>query len=363
MTEVNLKGRRDQYVRGVEEKLPDTTLFPGFTKTLSLRYGINPGHPAAFYSEQGASGPNMADFKVLQEGTKGLGYINVGDMDLGQSLIRTLYNNYPGLTVYCIIKHEMPSGVAIAKDSYIAFKNAWGSDPLSSFGGVHNCSQEIDEKIAIELIDKAKNVEVVYAPSYSTKALEILAQRDSLRIVQMQDLNQESIDNGLDYKRVTGGLLVQPRWETRIKTPGDVECISERQATETEIAAGIFNWIVASYTRSNAIVIGTEEKTHGIGSGQRSRIDAAYDAIRFANGRGGTNPCFGSEKTFMASDAFMPSTDVVELAAKSGITGIIFPLGSIKDKDVIQAANDNGLILLVTRKPGEIDCERCFTHR
>ena len=354
--------RRAQYSTRVEEELPETLSFPTFTKKISLRYGINPGHPAAFYSEEGATGPNMGNLKVLQEGSKGLGYINVGDMNVGQGLIKALHNDSPELASYCIIKHEMPSGVGIGIEPHGAYLNAWGSDPLSSFGGVHVSSQEIDVWIARELIDKSKNVEVVYAPSFSDDALEVLKDRKSLRVVQMQDLDLASVDNGLDYKRVDGGMLVQPRWETKIHTPEDLECISDRSASEAEIEAALFNWKVAGFTRSNAVVIGTYNRTHGIGSGQRSRIDAAYDAIRIANGRDGTNPSFGSKGTFMASDAYMPSTDVVELAAESGVTGIIFPLGSIMDKEVIRVADEKGLALLATRAEGTTNCERCFTH-
>ncbi len=362
MTTPNLgKERRAQYVDPVEEHLPEQLEFPGFTKSLSMRYGINPGDPAAFYAEQGASGPNMANFEVLQEG-KGLGYINVADMDVGQSLIRLLHNDYSGRAAYCIIKHEIPSGVGIGPDIKTAYENAWGSDPLASFGGVHVCSQEINATIATELIDKKKNVEVVYAPSFSENALEILAQRKPLRVVQMQDINQESIDNGLDYKRVTGGELVQPRWETKIHTADDLECISEKQPTDDQVKAALFNWKVAGFTRSNAIIVGTQNKVHGVGSGQRSRIDAAHDAIRFANGRNGTNLSFGAKGTFMASDAYLPVTDVVELAAEEGIEGIVFPLGSIADKDVIEVGNEKGLVLLATRKPGTDSCERCFRH-
>ena len=367
MTDELDKERRAQYSRRVKEDLPDTLSFPTFIKRLPLKYGINPGHPAAFYSEEGASGPNMGDFQVLQEGSRGhgpigLGYINVGDMNVGQSLVRLLHNDYPGFAVYCIVKHEMPSGVGIGRDLHTAYMNAWGSDPLSSFGGVHVTSQEVDNVIARELVDKTKNVEVIYAPSFSQDALEILEERKSLRVVIMQDINEPSIDDGFDYKRVRGGMLVQPRWETRIHTPKDLECISERLTIPGEMEAALFNWKVAGFTRSNAVIIGTRYKTHGIGSGQRSRIDAAYDAIRFANGRKGTNPSFGSKGTFMASDAYMPSTDVVELAAEFGITGIIFPLGSIMDKEVIRVANEKGLVLLATRAQGTNDCERCFTH-
>ncbi len=356
------KERREQYRRKVAEDFPERLEFPEFRKKLSLRYGINPGGPAAFYAEEGASGPNMANFKVLQEG-RGLGYINTADLDLGQSLVKTLHDDYPESVVYVIVKHEMPSGVAIGRDSILAFEDAWVSDPLSSFGGVHVTSGRLEESVAKELIDKEKNVEAIFAPSYSPEALDILKGRKDLRVLQMQDINLPAIDNGLDYKRVEGGMLIQYRWKTRIHTAQDLECVSVRQPTLYEINAARFTWKVAGFTRSNAVILGTPYRTHGIGSGQRSRIAAAVQAVDFANGFGERYLGFGSKGTFMASDAYMPSTDVVELAAQHGITGIVFPLGSLKDKEVIDAADEHGLTLLATRKPGEKDSERCFTHR
>jgi len=151
--------------------------------------------------------------------------------------------------------------------------------------------------------------------------------------------------------------LVQKRFDSKIISPESVEVVSERIPSNEEVEAAIFCWAVACFTRSNAIVIGTPDKIHGIGSGQRSRIDAAEDAIKFSK-RG-----YGSEGCVMASDAFMPFTDVVELAAKSGITAIIYPLGSIRDEEVLQTANELGLAMIVTKKPGETDSERCFLHR
>ena len=133
--------------------------------------------------------------------------------------------------------------------------------------------------------------------------------------------------------------------------------VSKRKPTDEEIEAAIFNWNVACFTRSNAIVIGTKNRTHGIGSGQRSRVDAAEDAIKFSR-RG-----YGPEGCVMASDAFMPFPDVAELAAKNGITAIIYPLGSMRDNEVIETADSYGLAMIATKRPGETDSERCFLHR
>jgi phosphoribosylaminoimidazolecarboxamide formyltransferase/IMP cyclohydrolase len=189
-------------------------------------------------------------------------------------------------------------------------------------------------------------------------AQAILATRKPLRVVKLgAGIDETSRDNGLEFKRVEGGLLVQRRFDSKIVSPASVEVVSERVPTEDEMHAAIFCWTVACFTRSNAIVIGTADKIHGIGSGQRSRIDAAEDAIKFSE-RG-----YGSQGCVMASDAFMPFTDVVQLAAKKGITAIIYPLGSIRDQEVLRAADDLGLAMIITKKPGETDSERCFLHR
>lgn len=354
------KTARSQYSRRVEESFPDVLYFGGseFHKKIPMRYGENPGYPAAFYIEEGAKGPNMATLSVIQEGTKGLSYINMADMDLGQRLVCKLAEIKPHQIACALIKHEMPSGVAVASTIEEAFEKAWGSDPLSNFGSVDVFSGCVTESLAKLLVESQRNVEVVYAPDFTPECLSILASRKTLRVVRMGGAADEpAFDNGLEFKRLAGGLLVQKRFESRIKSAQDVEVVSKRQPTGDEIEAAIFNWVVACFTRSNAVVIGQKDKVHGIGSGQRSRIDAAECAIRFSR-RG-----YGPENCVLASDAFMPFPDVVELAAENGITAIIYPLGSIRDQEVIDRADALGLAMVVTRRPGETDCERSFLHR
>jgi AICAR transformylase/IMP cyclohydrolase PurH len=351
---------RSQYLTKVGEDFPEMLDLGGdrFVKRFPMRYGENPGYPAAFYQEAGAEGPNMGHLEVLQEGTKGLSYINVGDMDLGQRLARKLVQIFKGRLVCVLIKHEMPSGVALGDDPAETFEKAWKCDPLSNFGSVDVFSYRVTEPLARLLVESPRNVEVVYAPDFSPEALGVLATRKVLRVVRMgAPLDARSIDNGLELKRVAGGLLIQKRFDSKIVSPGSVEIVSVRKPGPEEIQAAIFNWTVACYTRSNAVVIGTSDRTHGIGSGQRSRIDSAEDAIRLSR-RG-----YGPEGCVLASDAFMPFPDVVELAAKHGITAVIYPLGSIKDQEVIDKANELGLGMIITRKPGELDSERCFLHR
>lgn len=351
---------RTQYQTRVSEDFPPSLTVgeTRFTKKISMRYGENPGYPAAFYQEEGASGPNMATMEVLQEGTKGLSFINVGDMDLGQRLAKKLTEVFPGQSVAVIIKHEMPSGVALAATGLEAFKKAWQTDPLSNFGSVDVFNFRVEADLAGLLVESARNIEVVYAPDFSPEALEVLATRKVLRVVRMgASLDLPSVDNGLEIKRVAGGLLVQKRFNSRIVSPDFIDVVSQKKPDDHQLRAALLCWTVACYTRSNAIVIGTEDKIHGIGSGQRSRIDAAEDAIRLSR-RG-----YGPLGCVLASDAFMPFPDVVELAAGHGITGIIYPLGSVKDQEVIARANELGLVMMVTRRPGEVDCERCFLHR
>jgi len=354
------KSPRKQYSTKVKEEFPELLQIgeQKFLKRLSMRYGENPGYPAAFYIEDKAAGPNMATMHVLQEGTKGLSYINVGDMDIGQRLVRKLSEIYKKRHICALMKHEMPSGVAMGASAVETFEKAWKSDSLSNFGSVDIFNFIVDDGLAKLLVESPRNVEVVYAPSYTPEALGILAQRKPLRVVRMgAPVDQPAVDNGLEFKRVAGGLLVQKRFDSKITSPASVETVSRRKPTDEELQAAIFNWTVATFTRSNAVVIGTADKVHGIGSGQRSRIDAAENAIRYSK-RG-----YGPEGCVMASDAFMPFPDVVELAAQNGIAAVIYPLGSIRDQEVIDKANELGLAMIVTRRPGDVDCERCFLHR
>jgi AICAR transformylase/IMP cyclohydrolase PurH len=354
------KRDREQYSTKVKEEFPETLQFGDriFSKKQSMRYGENPGYPAAFYAEAGASGPNMASIEILQEGTKGLGYINVADMDLGQRLAKKLNEIYKDKHICVIVKHEIPSGVAMGDTPEETFKKAWDCDSLSNFGSVDIFNYEVTKELSELLVEKGRSVEVVYAPAYSTEALEILATRQPLRVVKMGAfLDARAIDSGVEFKRVAGGLLIQKRFDSRITSADAVDIVSRRKPTKEEIEAAIFNWNVACFTRSNAVVIGKKDKVHGIGSGQRSRIDAARDAILYSR-RG-----YGPEGCVMASDAFMPFPDVVEVAVKNGITAIIYPLGSVRDQEVIARADELNLSMIITRRPGEVDSERCFLHR
>lgn len=354
------KTTREQYRTKVEEEFPENLELGEikFKKKLSMRYGENPGYPAAFYQEEGASGPNMATFDVLQEGTKGLSYINVGDMDLGQRLVRKLTSIYEDRHICVLVKHEMPSGVALGDTPVETFESAWKCDPLSSFGSVDVFNYKVERLLAERIVEQGRNVEVVYAPDFTPEALEVFSTKKPLRVIKMgTGCDEPSRDHEIEFKRVAGGLLIQKRFDSRITSADAVEVVSKRKPTHDEMEAAIFCWNVACFTRSNAIVIGTKDKVHGIGSGQRSRVDAAEDAIRLSH-RG-----YGPQGCVMASDAFMPFPDVVEISAENGITAIIYPLGSIRDEEVIAKADERGMAMIVTKRPDQPDSERCFLHR
>jgi len=352
---------KKQYSEKVAESFPEEISVGDtkFSKSMSLRYGFNPGCPAAFYKEVGASGPNLASMEVLQEGTKGLGFINLEDADYSMRIVEKMKEVFPNKECVAVMKHVNPSGVGLAETVEEAYHKAWDCDSLSAFGSVDGFSGEVNADVAKYLAEAKRNVEVVVAPSYSDKALEILASRKPLRVIRIHDFSNSTIDNGLEYKRVRGGLLVQKRFDSKVTSKDNIQVVSERQPTEEELDACIFNWIVAGYCRSNTIVVGKKDRTVGIGTGQMSRIDAARLALYNAN-----NKSDGSKGCVIASDAYMPFSDVMELAAISGITAIIWPLGSDNDNKVIEAGNRYGIALLATRyDPNQPDkFERCFDH-
>lgn len=356
------KGAKEQYSKKVKESFPDKMQVGGktFIKKMSLRYGFNPGYPAAFFVEEGASGPNLAEAEVLQKGTKGLGFINLEDADYSMRIVEKMVGVFPDKECVAVMKHVNPSGVGLADTVEKAYHKAWDCDSLSAFGSVDCFSGKVDENLAKYLAQPSRNVEVVVAPGYTPAALAILAKREPLRILRIPSFRSSTTkDNGLEYKRVRGGLLVQERFDSKVVSSKNVQVVSKRQPTEQEMNACLFNWLVAGFCRSNTIVVGKEDRTVGIGTGQMSRIDAARLAIYNAN-----NKSDGSHGCVMASDAYMPFTDVIELASTSGITAVIWPLGSNKDNEVIETGNRYNMTLLATRYDPEQPkaYERCFDH-
>jgi len=353
---------KKQYRQAVPEDFPPQIPIGNtlFEKLRSLKYGENPGMPAALYKEVGSAGPGIAGYEILQENPdKKLGFINILDLNASLKLVKRIKKLFPDYIASSVSKHVGPSGTARADNVFKAYNEAWDTDALSAFGGIIAFSDELDEETANLMITRF--FECVIAPGYTDKALDALRKKKDVRVVRVPSLDTELVDSKYQYIKLEGGLLVQKRYESQINSANNFRVVSQRQPTADELQAALFNWAVVGHVPSNAIVLGTPYKTVGIGGGQKSRIDSTRLAIYYANTRCKDG---SSRGTIMASDAFFPFRDSADLAGISGVTCIVFPLGSDKDKDTIQAGNEYGMSLLVPMpnpdKPEII--ERAFVH-
>jgi phosphoribosylaminoimidazolecarboxamide formyltransferase/IMP cyclohydrolase len=310
---------------------------PSFRESLNLqqtlRYGENPHQDAAFYREPGLTRPSVANAKQLHG--KELSYNNILDLDSALNLVR----EFPG-PACVVVKHNNPCGAACASALDAAFGAAWDGDPQSAFGGILAFNKPVDADAASALMDpKAKRfIECVIAPDYEPHALDALKQwKDNIRLLRTGEL--DGPPQGLDYRRVDGGLLVQTRdvgaddfdkWKT----------VTKRNPTEDEFNALWFAWLVCKHVKSNAIVLAKGQHVVGVGAGQMSRVDSVEIAVRKAGGR--------SRGSVLASDAFFPFRDNVDAAAKAGVTAIVQPGGSMRDADSIAACDEHGIAMVFT---------------
>lgn len=287
-----------------------------------LRYGENPHQRAVLYVDGGGGG--IAGAKVLQG--KQLSFNNYTDLDSAWELV--LEFDEPSAAV---IKHGNPCGVASAESPAEAYRRARDCDPVSAYGGVVGVNRVVDGSTASEIASTF--IEAVVAPGYSGEALEVLGRKPNMRV-----LEAAGRPGGLQYRQVSGGMLVQDP-DDRLFT-GEMKVVTKRAPTDAELSDLIFAWKVAKHVRSNAIVIARGRQAVGIGAGQMSRVDSADIAIRKAGER--------SRNSVMASDGFIPFTDTVEMAAKAGVTAIIQPGGSVRDPEVIRAADEFGISMVFT---------------
>jgi len=299
-----------------------------FEKKQSLRYGENPHQNAAYYSEILETQGSLSD--AVQLHGKELSFNNINDAN---GALETL-KEFTEPTVVAV-KHANPCAIASAKTISEAYKKAYEADPVSIFGGIVASNTEIDELTANEI----NNIflEVVIAPSYSEKALEILKKKKNIRILELSNIGKNDYLS-LNAKSVMGGILVQERDNKLLEN--EYHCVTNREPSQEELEDLMFAWKAVKHTKSNGIAIAKSEQTIGIGPGQVSRIWALENAIRQ-----------GGEKVkgaALASDAFFPFSDSVEAAAIAGITAIIQPGGSIKDADSIEAANKYGIAMIFT---------------
>lgn len=323
----NYLGKRD----GVQ--FPDTLNLQFYCNT-DLRYGENPHQNAAFYQEKSPAPGTIAAAKQLQG--KELSYNNIADADAALECVKA-FSDKPTCV---IVKHANPCGVAEADNQLAAYDKAYQTDPTSAFGGIIAFNQELDEQTASEII-KRQFVEVIVAPSISAGAQTVLQSKQNIRVLAC-GFWAASPQNSLDFKRVTGGLLVQDNDNGRIER-SQLKVVSQRVPTEQELDDLLFAWKVAKFVKSNAIVYCKNGQTIGVGAGQMSRVYSAKIAGIKAADEGLAVP--GSA---MASDAFFPFRDGIDSAAAAGITAIIQPGGSVRDNEVIAAADEHNIAMVFT---------------
>jgi len=304
-----------------------------YEKIQDLRYGENPHQRAAFYRD-----PSLPQSAVLtaarQHQGKALSFNNIADTDAALECVRVFD------TPACVIvKHANPCGVGVAADLDSAYHKAYATDPTSAFGGIIAFNRCLEGEL-LERILTQQFVEVVIAPEFSSQALEVAQQKKNLRVLSCGELRP--VTRGLELKRVSGGLLVQQPDDVALLTD-EVQCVSAREPTSEERADLLFAWQVAWFVKSNAIVYAREGQTIGIGAGQMSRVISARIAAMKAEQEG-----LEVMGAVMASDAFFPFRDGIDTAARAGIRAVIQPGGSMRDAEVVAAANEHDMAMLFT---------------
>ncbi|MBU3843753.1 MAG: bifunctional phosphoribosylaminoimidazolecarboxamide formyltransferase/IMP cyclohydrolase [Candidatus Anaerobiospirillum pullicola] len=308
------------------------TLNLQFVKLQGMRYGENPHQKAAFYKDPSMQNSSIAT--AVQYQGKELSYNNIADTDAAIECVREFSQ-----PCCVIVKHANPCGVAIANHITDAYIKAFESDSESAFGGIIALNRELDGRTAQAIVDR-QFCEVIVAPSVSEAAKEAVAQKKNIRVLAVGDLGDR--EPRYDYKRVNGGLLVQEADLVNVSRE-QLKVVTERAPTEDELEELLFAWKVCKYTKSNAIVYTNNKRTLGIGCGQTSRVFSARIAALRAQDAG-----LSLEGAALASDAFFPFRDGVDAAAAVGIKCIIQPGGSIRDEEVIKAANEHGIAMVFT---------------
>lgn len=297
-----------------------------------MRYGENSHQQAAFYIEENVTEASVATSRQLQG--KALSYNNIADTDAALECVKEFTE-----ATCVIVKHANPCGVAIGDSILDAYERAYQTDPTSAFGGIIAFNRELDEETAQAIVSR-QFVEVIIAPSVSDAALKVTAAKQNVRVL-ISGAWQQRVP-GLDFKRVNGGLLVQER-DLGMVDASQLRVVTERQPNEQELRDALFCWKVAKFVKSNAIVYARDNMTIGIGAGQMSRVYSAKIAGIKAADEG-----LEVKGSAMASDAFFPFRDGIDAAAAVGITCVIQPGGSIRDDEVIAAANEHGIAMIFT---------------
>lgn len=304
-----------------------------FHKKQDLRYGENPHQNAAFYVEKHPQEASVSTATQLQG--KELSYNNIADTDAALECVKSFIE-----PACVIVKHANPCGVAIAGSIQEAYQLAFETDPTSAFGGIIAFNRELDAETAQQIVDQQFS-EVIIAPTVSEEALQVFAGKPNVRVLACGQWPAKPLA-AWDYKRINGGLLVQDRDIHQISR-NDLTVVSKRQPSEQELADLMFAWTVAQFVKSNAIVYCKNLQTIGIGAGQMSRVYSAKIA-----GIKAADENLVVEGSVMASDAFFPFRDGIDAAAKAGISAVIQPGGSMRDAEVIAAADEAGMAMVFT---------------
>lgn len=303
------------------------------TKKQDLRYGENSHQEAAFYVENTIQEASVATAQQLQG--KALSFNNIADTDAALECVKEF--EQPACV---IVKHANPCGVAIGEDILSAYDRAFKTDPTSAFGGIIAFNRPLDAATAQAIIDR-QFVEVIIAPSVNDEAQAIVAAKKNVRLLACGDWHGQLTD-GYDFKRVNGGLLVQER-DFGMVEQDDLEVVTEVKPTDEQLQDLLFCWKVAKYVKSNAIVYSKDGMTVGVGAGQMSRVYSAKIA-----GIKAADENLEVAGSVMASDAFFPFRDGIDAAAAAGIKAVIQPGGSMRDDEVIAAANEHGIAMVFT---------------
>ena len=353
------KSMRKKYSTALGEDFPETIKITigdketVYRKHMSLRYGENPHQPAAFYSPKEAP-LTVGDIKLIKSGKGGLSMTNVEDANNSMRIVS--YFDRPAVAV---MKHVNPSGAATqnADEPLVeVYRRARDCDALAAFGSVVGFNCEVDPVTAEELMNSY--VEGVVAPSYAEGCMEFFNQKKNIRIMTVDGLDAVSKYVGepmwpLDISvQADGSLVLQAPMLTKLRSVDDLRVVTERAPTSQELKDLLFSWYLCMNVRSNGVVLSKNNATIGVGTGQQDRVTAVKLALEKAVGRGHGDEIPGS---VIASDGFFPFRDSIDLIAEYGVTAVVQPGGSIRDKKIIAACNEHGIAMVFTD-------ERCFRH-
>ncbi|WP_324825463.1 bifunctional phosphoribosylaminoimidazolecarboxamide formyltransferase/IMP cyclohydrolase [Sinanaerobacter sp. ZZT-01] len=319
----------DYLRKQIQNELPEQLTLT-FEKAQELRYGENPHQKAWYYKEVKPQAGDLINARQLHG--KELSFNNINDTNGALEALK----EFEEPTVVAV-KHANPCGVGIGSDVYEAYLKAYAADPVSIYGGIVAANRSVDEKTALEI--SKIFVEIIIAPDFTEKALEILTKKKNLRLLKLPAISDPIQPGTLTLKKVTGGLLVQ-EIDTTLFEEESLKVVTDREPNEKEMADLRFAMKVVKHIKSNGIVIAKDQRTLGIGPGQVNRIWAVENSVKQATGE--------TKGAILASDAFFPFHDCVQAAADAGITAIIQPGGSIRDEESIKKANELGIAMVFT---------------